>query len=127
MVRPPWFQTLARSSFVLPKTGSLRKTRSTYLQKKLAPWTAVMQPFFGWVTFSPSGASFALSASARETSPTSAMRSSTTLRRLTASASSLTGSYRLGDWTMPTSRADSARVRSLACLEKYRCEAASTP
>jgi len=55
------------------------------------------------------------------------MRWSTVLRRLVASASSLTGSYRLGDWTMPASSADSWTFRSLAGLEKYRWAAASTP
>lgn len=77
-----------------------------------------MQPFLGRLTFSPSGAACALSASAWEMSPTWAMRSRTTLRRLVASASSLTGSYRLGDWTMPARSAASCTLRSLADFEK---------
>ncbi len=77
-----------------------------------------MQPFFGLLTFRPSGAFVASAACAREMSPTSAMRCSTMLRRLVASASSLTGSYRLGDWTIPARRAASWTFRSLADLEK---------
>ncbi len=86
-----------------------------------------MQPFLGLLTLRPSGAFIASAACAREMSPTAAMRWSTMLRRLVASASSLTGSYRLGDWTMPARRADSWMLRSLADLEKYRWAAASTP
>lgn len=86
-----------------------------------------MQPFFGCVTFSPIGSALARSASAWLMSPTVAIRWRTTLRRLVASSTSFTGSYRLGDWTRPASIAASPRVRSLARLEKYRCEAASMP
>ncbi len=86
-----------------------------------------MQPFLGRLTSSLTGFLAAASASAWVTAFVSAIRCSTVLRRRCASFGSLTGSYRLGDCTMPASSADSSSVRSLACLLKYRWDAASTP
>ncbi|RPK55628.1 hypothetical protein EES44_28075 [Streptomyces sp. ADI96-15] len=77
-----------------------------------------MQPLLGRLIFRPRGAFFAFSASSGVMSRTAAIRWMTVLRRLIASCSSLTGSYRLGDWTRPARSADSGMFRSLAGLEK---------
>ena len=116
MVRPPFSINRHRSRGFLPSAGSCLSQAMTYSQKNWA--VELTQPRSFFCTSSPSVRALAFSAWRSVITLSSAIRSSTTLRRSRDRSGFSVGSNAPGLCTMPASIAAWRRLSSLALTLK---------